>query len=173
MGQAYAEVKYWDQVLTAGDSEYNTPYVNRQFNRMTPNTFEGVSLKGSITGLQAKNFDYLVGYLSKIKQRNADEFVPMSQLLGTADNYYGTGIAQFLFKAWGASIGLSEYYTPQNLNIFYADQPGRRTSAPTTISKCQCSIPGSGLSAAHRLPTASPLPAMLARARPSAMSALC
>jgi outer membrane porin, OprD family len=121
LGQAYAQLKFWDQVLTAGESEYGTPYVNRQFNRMTPNTFEGVSLKGSFTGLRGKDFDYLVGYLSKIKQRNSTEFIPMSQVLGTADKYYGTYIAQFLFTAWGASIGLSEYYTPQNLNIFYAE----------------------------------------------------
>ena len=121
LGQAYAQIKYWDQVLTAGRSEYGTPYVNRQFNRMTPNTFEGVSLEGSFTGLRGKNFDYLVGYLSKIKKRNSDEFIPMSQALGTAENYYGTYISQFLFTAWGASIGLSNYYTPQNLNIFYAE----------------------------------------------------
>ena len=121
LGQAYAQIKYWDQVLTAGRSEYGTPYVNRQFNRMTPNTFEGVSLEGSFTGLRGKNFDYLIGYLSKIKKRNSDEFIPMSQALGTADNYYGTYISQFLFTAWGASIGLSNYYTPHNLNIFYAE----------------------------------------------------
>jgi outer membrane porin, OprD family len=123
LGQAYAQVKYWDQVLTAGDSEYRTPYVNRQFNRMTPNTFEGVSLKGTLPALLREDqfLDYLVGYLSKIKQRNSDEFVPMSQLLGPADKYYGTYIAQFLFTAWGASFGLSEYYTPQNLDISYAE----------------------------------------------------
>lgn len=121
LGQAYAQLKFSDQVLTAGDSEYGTPYINRQFNRMTPNTFEGVSLKGSFTGLRGKDFDYLVGYLSKIKQRNATEFIPMSQVLGTADKYYGTYLAQFLFTAFGASVGLSEYYTPQNLNIFYAE----------------------------------------------------
>jgi len=80
-----------------------------------------VSLKGSFTGLRGKDFDYLVGYLSKIKQRNATEFIPMSQVLGTADKYYGTYLAQFLFTAFGASVGLSEYYTPQNLNIFYAE----------------------------------------------------
>ena len=90
-------------------------------------------------------FDYLVGYLSKIKQRNATEFVPMSQVLGTADKYYGTYLAQFLFTAWGASVGLSEYYTPQNLNIFYAetawtpkvsDSYGLKLSVQYTVTAC-------------------------------------
>ena len=123
LGQAYGQIKYFDQTLTAGDSEYGTPYVNRQFNRMTPNTFEGVTLQGTLPALlrEGKSFDYLVGYLSKIKQRNSDEFIPMSQALGTADQYYGTYMAQLLFSAWGASIGLSEYYTENNLNILYAE----------------------------------------------------
>ena len=71
--------------------------------------------------MRGKNFDYLIGYLSKIKKRNSDEFIPMSQALGTAEKYYGTYVSQFLFTAWGASIGLSNYYTPRNLNIFYAE----------------------------------------------------
>jgi hypothetical protein len=45
----------------------------------------------------------------------------MSQALGRADNHYGTYMAQFLFAAWGASVGVSNYYTPHNLNIFYAE----------------------------------------------------
>ena len=123
LGQAYAQVKYFDQTLTAGESEYSTPYVNRQFNRMTPNTFEGVCLKGTLPGVfgEDKSFDYLVGYLSKIKKRNSDEFIPMSQGLGAADQYYGTYLAQLLFSAWGASVGLAEYYTENNLNILYAE----------------------------------------------------
>jgi len=123
LGQAYGQVKYFDQTLTAGDSEYRTPYVNRQFNRMTPNTFEGVTLQGTLPALlrEDKSFDYLVGYLSKIKERNSDEFIPMSQALRPAANYYGTYLAQLLFSAWGASIGLAEYYTENNLNILYGE----------------------------------------------------
>jgi hypothetical protein len=59
--------------------------------------------------------------LSKIKQRDSDQFIPMSQALGTADDYYGTYLAQALFSAWGTSVGVSEYFTPQNLNILYAE----------------------------------------------------
>jgi hypothetical protein len=122
LGQAYVMAKLGEaHELTAGRSVYDTPYVNQQFNRMTPNTFEGASLKGALTlGAQGKRFDYLVGYLSDIKQRNSDTFIPMSEAAGsTAD--YGTAMAQVLFSAFGASIGLAEYYTPDTFNIFYAE----------------------------------------------------
>jgi outer membrane porin, OprD family len=122
-GQAYGQLKIIDDsVLTAGRSEYNTPYANRQFNRMTPNTFEGVSLKGSLIGLQANSrIDYLVGYLSDIKLRNSDEFIPMSKALGPADNYYGTAVAEIKYAVESVSAGIAEYYTPQNLNIVYVE----------------------------------------------------
>jgi hypothetical protein len=70
---------------------------------------------------EGQTFDYLLGYLSKIKPRNAEAFVPMSQQLGPVNPDEGTYIAQFLFTLGDASIGVSEYYTPQNLNIFYAE----------------------------------------------------
>jgi outer membrane OprD family porin len=122
LGQAYVAAKLGDtHELTAGRSEYDTPYVNRQFNRMTPNTFEGVSLKGAFkVGTQSKQFDYLVGYLSDIKQRNSDTFIPMSQAAGSTEEH-GTAMTELLFSAFGASIGLAEYYTPDSSNIFYAE----------------------------------------------------
>src|SRR5262249_17154837 len=123
LGQAYAQLRIvGDNTLTLGRSEYNMPYVNRQFNRMTPNTFQGGNLAGSFEGLpEQSKIRYLVGYLSDIKPRNSDEFIPMSQQLGPASTYYGTYIGEVLFSRKAVSIGISDYYTPQNLNIFYGE----------------------------------------------------
>ena len=124
-GQAYGQFKVVeDNILTAGRSEYDTPYANRYFNRMTPNTFEGISMKGSFAGLQENSkFNYLVGYLSDIKLRNADKFIPMSQALGNAnnDNYYGTAVMGAKYSVSSVAAGFAEYYTPQNLNILYLE----------------------------------------------------
>src|SRR5262245_48370854 len=71
LGQAYAQLRIiGDNTLTVGRSEYNMPYVNRQFNRMTPNTFQGGSLTGSLGLPEESKVKYLVGYLSDIKPRN-------------------------------------------------------------------------------------------------------
>jgi len=122
LGQAYVAAKLGEtHELTAGRSVYDTPYVNRQFNRMTPNTFEGVSVKGAFKlGTESKQFDYLAGYLTDIKQRNSDTFIPMAQAAGSTEDH-GTAMTEVLFSAFGASIGLAEYYTPDTLNIFYAE----------------------------------------------------
>lgn len=123
LGQAYGQLSFWDEeLLTAGRKEYKTPYVNPQFNRMTPNTFEGITLQGRFTGpLGKKQFDYLAGYLSEIKLRNADEFIPMSQAAGLSPEKSGTYFAYLLFTVFDASIGLAEYFTPNSLNIFYGE----------------------------------------------------
>ena len=123
LGQGYGQFSFSDdELLTAGRKEYNTPYANPQFNRMTPNTFEGVTLQGRFTGLLGrKQFDYLAGYLSEIKLRNADDFIPMSQAAGLSPEKSGTYFAYLLFTAFDASIGLAEYFTPNNLNIFYGE----------------------------------------------------
>ena len=80
LGQLYAKLRLGGRrYVTLGRREFSTPYVNRQFNRMTPNTFEAIALKGSFTPLRRQKFDYEVGYLSKVKLRNSDTFIPMSQ----------------------------------------------------------------------------------------------
>ena len=123
LGQLYAKLRLGDDdTLTVGRREFSTPYVNRQFNRMTPNTFEAVALKGSFTGLLARQkFDYEVGYLSKVKLRNADTFIPMSQAVPFATEDEGTVLAQALFTVDEWAFGVANYFTPETLNIFYAE----------------------------------------------------
>ncbi len=123
LGQLYAKLRLGDDdTLTVGRREFSTPYVNRQFNRMTPNTFEAVALKGSFTGLLARQkFDYEVGYLSKVKLRNADTFIPMSQAVPFATEDEGTVLAQALFTVDEWAFGVANYFTPDTLNIFYAE----------------------------------------------------
>jgi hypothetical protein len=123
LGQAYGELRVAEShLLTAGAREYNTPYVNRQFNRMTPNTFEGLSLRGKFYGPAVhRQFDYLLGHLSEVKQRNSSSFVPMSSVLNPTGPSEGTYLAQVMFTAVDTSVGLSNYYTADNLNIFYAE----------------------------------------------------
>jgi outer membrane porin, OprD family len=122
LGQLYAKLRVGDDdVLTVGRSEFSTPYVNRQFNRMTPNTFEAIALKGAFTGLYGLKFDYEIGYLSQIKLRNADDFIPMSQAVSFATTDQGTVLAQALLTVDDWAFGLAEYFTPETLNIFYAE----------------------------------------------------
>lgn len=78
LGQAYAALKFEEQVLTLYRQTVNQPEVNLQDNRMTPNTFEGGSLKGELGPIS-----YYAGMLSAMKKRNADEFI---NIAGAADS---------------------------------------------------------------------------------------
>ena len=77
LGQAYAALRYDDQVLTLYRQMVNQPEVNPHDNRMIPNTFEGVSLAGQLDKLS-----YYAGYLTRMKTRDSDDFVNMANVVG-------------------------------------------------------------------------------------------
>lgn len=79
LGQMYGRIKILDQEIRGGRQLVDTPLINPQDNRMVPNTFEGVQL---VTLPDAKrSYDYSVGYLWNIKQRDSNDFIPMSDAL--------------------------------------------------------------------------------------------
>ena len=118
LGEAYLSLKIADQVLAGGRFEVNQPEVNRQDNRMTPNTFEGGKLSGKLGGL-----GYYAAYLSAEKTRNASTFVNMAQVAGAP-----TGVSSPLWligfsgePAKDLALRFSSYHVPDILNSTYAD----------------------------------------------------
>jgi hypothetical protein len=72
---------------------------------MTPNTFEGYTLTGSFGGKDgAPGFRYGTGYITKIKERNSDDFVWMSKDAG-ADVKRGVGVLGGTFIYGKFSLG--------------------------------------------------------------------
>src|SRR3954469_11250191 len=50
LGEAYAEIRIVDNLtLNIGRKGYDTPFINRNDTRMTPNTFEAIVLQGKVT----------------------------------------------------------------------------------------------------------------------------
>jgi hypothetical protein len=115
-------VKFADRVFGAiGRKEYETPYMNKNDTRMTPNTFEGVTAYGSAGGEDgAPKSHFGGGYITKIKQRNSDEFVWMSRAAGArADR--GVYVAGGNFEHKDVSFGAINYYSQDIINIFYTE----------------------------------------------------
>ena len=81
LGQAYAALKFEEQVATFYRQLVNQPEVNPQDNRMVPNTFEGATLKGDLGPVS-----YYGGVLTAMKKRDADEFVNIAEAAGVAQN---------------------------------------------------------------------------------------
>jgi outer membrane porin, OprD family len=130
VGQIYGKVKLFeDHFLNLYRYEYNTPFINKNDSRMTPNTFEGYTLQGAFGGDDgAPGFQYVGGYITKIKERNADDFIWMSRAAG-ASVKRGVGMAGGLFTYGKFSVGAFNYYSQDIINIFFTES---RYSLPIT-----------------------------------------
>jgi hypothetical protein len=118
LGRAYGEVKYDAYTATLYRQYIDTPYVNQQDNRMTPNTFEAYRITGKYDWVQ-----FGAGYIAQIKPRNANEFISMSEQAGAPpgrERGMITGGARFT-PSKALSFGAINYYVPDTLNIFYTE----------------------------------------------------
>jgi outer membrane OprD family porin len=115
-GEAWGALRYKDYALLTGYRQLvDQTYINPQDNRMTPNTFQGVTLGGKFDWVK-----YLVGYLWEIKPRNSDEFISMSEQAGAANSNDGVGLAGVqLTPAKGLKFDLSNQYGVNTFNTIY------------------------------------------------------
>jgi outer membrane OprD family porin len=117
IGEAYAALRYQDYVLVKGyRQEVTQGYINREDNRMTPNTFEGVTVGGKVGPVE-----YLGAYLWKMKARNSDEFVSMAEQAGApAGN--DDGVAMFGVRVMplpGLLLEVDEQYGFNTFNTIW------------------------------------------------------
>lgn len=122
LGQAYGRIKLYDRnEIRVFRQSYDSPYINRNDSRMTPNTFEGYTVHGAFgEGKTGPGLTYAAGYIPKIKERNSDEFVYMSEAAGAkVERGTVTGGGRFTYGT--SSIGAIDYFTPDILNIFYGE----------------------------------------------------
>lgn len=124
LGEAYADIRFDDDIhLYIGRKEFDTPFINRNDTRMTPNTFEAAVLQGQYTfGSNADDgaLKYGAGYFHRIKERNDDDFVSMSEDAG-AEVERGVYTAGALYMKGDFSLGAIDYYSPDIINIAYLE----------------------------------------------------
>jgi hypothetical protein len=73
--------------------DFNMPYINRKDSRMIPNTHEAYVLKHP-----GERVQWLFGHVTKMKQRDSDEFVSMGEIAGVPGNNAGTTVAAARYK---------------------------------------------------------------------------
>jgi hypothetical protein len=118
LGIAQAELRYRNHNAMLFRQYLDLPYINKQDNRMTPNTFEGYRL--SRPGGQ---FRYGIGYVAKMKRRDSSTFISMAEAAGAPENR-----KRGLFLAGAAYVpsdtaltGVVNYIVPDVLNILYTE----------------------------------------------------
>jgi hypothetical protein len=122
LGQIYAEFKLTEIIFGAfGRKEYNTPFINAFDVRMTPKTFEGVTVYGSAGGENsAPTWKFGGGYISKIKEWTSQDFIWMSVDAGASVNR-GVYLAGANYENKDFSFGGINYYSADIINIFYTE----------------------------------------------------
>jgi len=122
VGQIYGRIRLAEaQFVNLYRYEYNTPFINKDDSRMSPKTFEGYSFQGALGKTGDKpTWQYGGGYISKIKERNSDDFVWMSEDAG-APIERGVAAGGAVYTGQIFSIGAFEYFCDDVLNIGYGE----------------------------------------------------
>jgi hypothetical protein len=90
LGEANAVLRFTEHdVLRAGAQLFELPYLGSHDNRMVPNTFEAIAVGNA----SPKGFAYIVAYVDKIKKKDAEEFIPMSEAAGVENGNDGVAMA--------------------------------------------------------------------------------
>ena len=116
LGQIYGRVQIIDQEIRGGRQLVDTPLINPQDNRMVPNTFEGATLVSLPD--KDRNYDYALGYLWTVKQRDSNDFISMSNALASGD-VENRGAPFFMVKYrpfQGLSTAFMDYYVQDFVN---------------------------------------------------------
>jgi hypothetical protein len=116
LGQAYAALRYDDQLLTIGRQLVDQPEINPHDNRMVPITYEGVSLGGDVDV-----FSYYAAFLTATKTRGSDQFDNLAAVAGVDQNepMYLGGLA--FSPDGGIKARTSLYVVPDILLSSYSD----------------------------------------------------
>jgi len=100
-----------------GRQRFEMPYLGSHDIRMVPNTFEAIAVGNSApTGLA-----YLAGYVDKIKRKNDDDFISMSEAAGAAGSNKGVGFAGARYATREGTLAGAVYQrTFETFNTLFA-----------------------------------------------------
>jgi hypothetical protein len=119
IGQAYLIGRVVDDVkFRLFRQTFDLPFVNKQDNRMIPNTFEAYSLIGRSIG----KTDFILSHISRMKTRDSSDFEYMSEVAGVPNSSEGLTMGGFYYSFSEAfSIGAINQYGWNTWNTLYAD----------------------------------------------------
>ncbi|QCZ94916.1 OprD family outer membrane porin [Salinimonas iocasae] len=91
-----------DHGIRIGRQRFELPYLGSHDIRMVPNTFQGVA----IGNVSPEGLGYMAGYVDKIKRKNDDDFISMSQAAGAENSDEGVYFAGVRYRfADGPLVG--------------------------------------------------------------------
>ena len=124
ISRAYLQYEFGEVLSTRlYRQDFNMPYLNRQDVRMIPNTHEAYVLR-----YPGKRWEWLAGYVTKIKKRDSEEFVPMAEAAGVDGDDTGTSVAVGRYNFADKSVlGVVVQHTADLFSTAYSEGTVRRT----------------------------------------------
>ena len=103
--------------------DFNMPYINRNDSRMIPNTHEAYVLR-----YPGERLQWLFGQVTKMKQRDSEDFVPMGEIAGVEGDNAGTTVAGVRYKIGDeTTLGALAQHTNDLFTTAYYEASFRRT----------------------------------------------
>jgi hypothetical protein len=117
LGELFVEADFAGLNAWAGRREMNLPFINKEDIRQVPITHQAYMLSRNGT-----DFDFVVGHVSKQKNRDSDDFKSMSETTGVNDKDRGVTLAGTqLTLAKDLRFGIISQYGHDLYNTAYTD----------------------------------------------------
>jgi hypothetical protein len=95
LGQAWMKLRIQPATFTLFRQELELPFIHSDDSRLIPNTFEAYQVEVN----PSETFRFSAGYVAKMKPRNRDNFISMSEAAGVPEVERGTAFAGFVLGA--------------------------------------------------------------------------
>jgi hypothetical protein len=119
LGESHLMARLTDQaMLRLYRQDINLPYLNRQDNRMVPNTFEAYLL----FDVDDPQFNFVGGHVRQMKRRNEIDFISMSAAAGATDTDRGVSTLGVRYRFTASNdLGAIIYHGWDVMNILYTE----------------------------------------------------
>jgi hypothetical protein len=116
LGEAYLQGEFGDTMIKAGRQELETPWINGDDNRLTPQSVQGIVLVNK----SISDLELFAGHITRMKGKASSEFLSMTEYAEIPDvdkpvtvgSLTFSGIERFKFQLW-------DYYAHEFLNNLY------------------------------------------------------
>ncbi|MEM8954084.1 MAG: OprD family outer membrane porin [Verrucomicrobiota bacterium] len=118
LGQVYLNLQTSRTFGTVGRQRVDAPYINANDSRMTPSTFEAITLGSTDLG----NFQLGAGHVTRIRFRDQSSFEYLSDFAGAEDTKKGVTAAGLRYNFTDDTyIGVMNQYGWDMYNTFYGE----------------------------------------------------
>ena len=121
LGEAFIRADFWDTTLKLGRQELETPFVNTDDNRLTPQSTEAYTLVNQ----SIPDFKIIASYVAKMRGKSETKFVSMSEYAGIASEDEPVIFGGLVYEgAENLSLAVWDFYAKEFFNEIYLRADG-------------------------------------------------